>query len=254
MKLKGLLARRPKVESMQLIMDIGMHAGADTGYYLEKGFRVVGVEANSVLVEEARRAFAPYLASGQLVIEPAGVRATAARLPFYINLQNDHWSSFDKEWGARRNSPYRTVEVECITPQTLIERYGMPYYLKIDIEGSDIDVVRGLHDFRDRPRYVSIEENNESYFQELWHVGCRAFKIVDQTKHIDIRCPNPALEGRYVDASFDDVMTGPFGEEAPGEWLSLEDALETYRREVRSPTDEWMAHEHSWFDIHGRFD
>jgi len=36
------------VES-DLIYDVGVHQGEDTDFYLKKGFRVVGIEANAAL-------------------------------------------------------------------------------------------------------------------------------------------------------------------------------------------------------------
>ena len=44
-------------------------------------------------------------------------------------------------------------------------------------------------------------------------MGYRRFKLVNQARHIDVRCPNPPLEDKYFDMTFDDFMSGPFGEE-----------------------------------------
>jgi hypothetical protein len=35
-----------EVSTMSLVYDVGMFNGDDTAYYLKKGFRVVGIEAN----------------------------------------------------------------------------------------------------------------------------------------------------------------------------------------------------------------
>jgi len=241
------------VAEMPLIMDIGMNNGRDSLFYLRKGFRVVAVEANPLLVDKARKQLADYIATGQLVIEPVGLGEKEGMVPFYVNLDNDHWSSFVKDWGTRDGTHYKQIEVACMQPGALFQKYGIPYYLKIDIEGSDIDVVRALSDFTQRPRYISIEENQTSYFAELWSVGCRAFKLVDQNKLAQVKCPKPALEGRYVEALFDGTTSGPFGDEAPGDWLTLDHALEKYLTEIRSPSRGYLAGP-SWFDIHGRIE
>ena len=238
---------------MSLIMDIGMNNGRDSLFYLRKGFRVVAAEANPVLVEQARKEMAEYIAHGQLIIEPVGVGSQEGELVFYLNLDNDHWSSFNKDWGTRNGPRYQEIMVKCIRPQQLFEMYGMPYYLKIDIEGTDIEVVHALHDFAGRPRYISLEENQAYYFAELWSVGCRAFKLVDQRELYKVKCPYPALEGEYVDVAFDGTTSGPFGEEAPGEWMAFDRAVEKYFTEIRSPTHGYLAGD-SWFDIHGRIE
>lgn len=243
-----------EIANLPLIMDIGMNNGRDSLFYLRKGFRVLAVEASPPLVENARESLASYMESGQLIIEPVGLGPEEGEFIFYANLDNDHWSSFNKSWGTRNGTRYREIAIQCIPPQILFERHGIPYYLKIDIEGNDIDVVCALHDFTERPRYISIEESRTSYFAELWSVGCRHFKLVNQANLGQVRCPNPPLEGTYVDASFDTTTSGPFGEEAPGEWLSFDYALEMYITKLRSPTHGWLAGENSWFDIHGRID
>jgi hypothetical protein len=40
-----------------LIYDIGMNNGDDTAYYLQRGFRVIAVEANPALVSQAIQRF-----------------------------------------------------------------------------------------------------------------------------------------------------------------------------------------------------
>ena len=51
---------------VKLIYDVGMHKGEDTEFYLRRGFRVVGVEANPYLVEELRSKFSAEISSGTL--------------------------------------------------------------------------------------------------------------------------------------------------------------------------------------------
>jgi FkbM family methyltransferase len=236
-----------------LIMDFGMHKGHDTAFYLGKGFRVVAVEANPALVAQARSRFAAEIAEGQLVIEAVGVGEKPGTATFYRNLDKDDWSSFLREYGAREGTRFEELEVECVRPQTIFERHGIPYYLKVDIEGLDVAVVRALDHFANRPRYVSIEERHASHFAELWAVGCRRFKIVDQSRLGELSCPLPPREGRYVPASFSGESSGPFGEEIPGDWMSFDEALEYYLTRIRSPSRGHLAGD-SWFDIHGVVD
>lgn len=155
------------VKNLPLIMDIGMNNGRDTLFYLRKGFRVVAIEANPLLAQKVQKELKGFIASGQLVIEPIGLAQKEGQFTFYVNLDNDHWSSFNKSWGTRNGTRYKEIPVACMPPQSLFQRHGMPYYLKIDIGGNDIEVVRALHDFSDRPRYISIEENQTYFFVEL---------------------------------------------------------------------------------------
>lgn len=242
---------REELENIPLIMDIGMNNGRDTLFYLQKGFRVVAVEASPILVKEGEEKFSDYIESGHLIIEPVGLAKKAGKATFYMNLDKDDWSSFIKEFGTRENTRYEEIDINCITPQTLFNKHGIPYYLKIDIEGYDIDVVRALHDFESKPKYISMEEAGAYCFAELWGLGYRNFKIINQMKNYQTKCPFPPLEGNYVDAKFDGTSSGLFGEETEGDWLSFDEVIEKYFSEVRSPTKGFLGG-YGWFDIHGR--
>ena len=53
----------------KLIFDIGMFDGADTRYYLNKGYKVLAVEANTVLVKRAKEIlFNEHINNGDLTI------------------------------------------------------------------------------------------------------------------------------------------------------------------------------------------
>ena len=51
-----------------LIFDVGLHQGFDAQFYLDKGFRVVGVEAVPALCDQARHLNAEAVTSGRLAI------------------------------------------------------------------------------------------------------------------------------------------------------------------------------------------
>src|SRR6476660_4069428 len=78
-----------------LIFDVGMNNGDDSAYYLSKGYQVVAVEANPILVERARARFKSEIAAGQLLIEPVAIIDWPGKAPFWINPQRDVFSSFD---------------------------------------------------------------------------------------------------------------------------------------------------------------
>jgi len=53
----------------KLIFDIGMFDGDDTRYYLNKGYKVLAVEANTVLVKRAKEIlFNEHINNGDLTI------------------------------------------------------------------------------------------------------------------------------------------------------------------------------------------
>ena len=223
----------------KLIIDVGMHTGRDTEFYLKKGFKVVAVEANPELVKQGRAHFEEALSEGRLFIHDVAIADRDGEIEFYINDQHDDWGTTSKQF-ASRNEGFGTTNkltrVPCTTFQQILKQHEIPYYLKIDIEGADMLCLEALADFDEKPRYVSIEAGLNSFeetFSELslmWSLGYRRFKIVNQAMNRKVKCPNPPREGLYVDYRFDATCSGPFGEEAPGEWMSVEETVVKYRR------------------------
>ena len=222
-----------------LIFDVGMHTGEDTAFYLKKGFRVVAVEANESLVEGARERFADEIDAGRLTIYNVAIAEREGTTDFFVNLEKDDWGTTSREFVTRNEAlgtRHTKVEVPCMPLQRILRECGVPYYAKIDIEGADLLCLQALLEFEERPRYVSIEASLRSFeavfgeLAHLWVLGYRLFKVVNQARNRSLRCPVPPLEGLYVDQRFDGHMSGPFGEEAPGEWRDAESTLARYRR------------------------
>lgn len=210
-----------------LIMDIGMLNGEDSQFYLDKGFKVVAVEADPTLVAQNRDHFADEIKEGRLTIVPNAISPHSGKTTFYANPGAREWGTTSPrlvERNALRNKPSVPVEVDCITFDQVLSKYGIPYYLKIDIEGADMLCVKALQAFKNRPKYVSIEIEDRSVetalepLHALYKLGYRHFKLVDQALNPYVQCPIPALEGKEVEAKFSYAMTGPFGEESPNDW------------------------------------
>lgn len=222
-----------------LIIDVGMHSGKDTEFYLRKGFDVVAIEANPALVQRARSRLGGYLSDGRLRVYEVAIADYDGEVDFYVNEQHDDWGTISTAFAARnerKGTKNSVTRVKCIPFQRILKECGVPYYLKIDVEGADIECLKALLPFKERPKYVSIEAGLTSFretFTELsllWKLGYRHFKIVNQRLNSTVRCPDPPLEGSFVDYRFDGTCSGPFGEEAPGKWMSVVRTFVEYRR------------------------
>src|ERR1700730_4128983 len=203
-----------------LIYDVGMHVGEDTNFYIDRGFRVVGIEANPQLVARIRETFAQPIADGSLQLVDKAIASAGGKVQLAVNRVWSGVSSInpvviERNLSAGWGSDY--VEVEAVPFHEIILEFGMPYYLKIDIEGMDLLCVEALHRFPDRPKYISLEtvttQGIARYDQaftelaELWTLGYRSFKYIDQV----------SFHARGLGS-------GPFGEETPGPWLSIKQA------------------------------
>lgn len=269
-----------------LIFDVGMHTGIDTEFYLRKGFRVVAVEANSELTTRANQKFHQEIADGRLVIIPKAIASRPGMVNFWFNQTNDEWSSLAQEYvsrNARVGAPSSARAVPAVLFSDLLRDHGIPYYLKIDIEGADHLCLESLHDFECRPPFVSVETsgtNDFGYtFQLLAHLyllGYRHFKLVNQYMLHTYILPNPPREGEFVEYRFPrNASSGPFGEETPGPWVSIEAIIEKYRGILRLQNRYTVQAKRfrpvlsllyyrlhglfrrepvGWYDIHAKFD
>lgn len=229
---------RPTTDGAPLIFDVGMHQAEDTEFYLAKGFRVVAVEASPELCEEAGRRLRAQVESGQLVIVHAAIAEKEGPVTLWLNPRAV-WNTTVPSWSernARIGSPSEsTVTVPGIRFESLLETYGVPYYLKVDIEGSDMLCLEALLGREAVPRHLSIESDKVSFsavereFEVMRALGYRRFKVVAQHRHPRTRPPYPPREGAYADWRFTLDSSGLFGEEAPGRWMSSARALARYR-------------------------
>src|SRR5438045_6735910 len=72
-----------RVRRQDLIMDIGAHVGDDTRFYLDKGFAVVAVEANPVLVTSMKERFSEDIKKGFLTIETFAIGSRSESMKFF---------------------------------------------------------------------------------------------------------------------------------------------------------------------------
>ncbi len=239
-----------------IIYDVGLHEAQDTEFYLKKGFRVVAIDANPVMVDRARKRFAQKVASGQLVLLNCGIvkEGSGDILDFYVNSTNSEWSSFIRSIAERDGSASSVISVPCRTLRSVVDEFGKPYYIKIDIEGHDVMALESLIGSRHIAPYISVENGKCGTLQMLASMGYTRYKYIQQNNMPSVVLPKPALEGDYVAHSFAHGTSGPFGEETPGPWLDYDAAL-TEIAKVWDPAD-WSkrpGHDdavHGWFDLH----
>lgn len=270
-----------------LIFDIGMHNGDDTAYYLHRGFKVVAVEADPDLASAAQERFAAAIAAGRLIIVNAAIAAQAGEAEFWICDQLRVWNSFDRSIASRNGLPCHAVKVQTLPLRHLLAEHGVPYYLKVDIEGHDHIAIADVSP-QDAPEFISMELNSVDDFWLLRSKGYRRFKCIQQGYFSQVLSPRlsfksvfnvaltrlkstplaNSLRARYRalhpmppalvkpgEWSFAPGSSGPFGEATPGEWMSFENVLHAW-------LSLQIGHElgycvsplnmGSWYDLHAK--
>ncbi|MCX5966283.1 MAG: hypothetical protein NTV57_01305 [Cyanobacteria bacterium] len=217
-----------------LVFDLGFHRGEDTGYYLASGCRVVAVDASAELVAAGRQRFAAAMAAGRLTLVHGAVvgaaqRAASAELLFYPHPERSEWGSVDLRW-VRRNAeahglPHgEPVRVPALELPALVNRYGCPDHLKIDIEGADEAVLADLALLERRPATVSWETGKEglgavlAQHRRLAALGYGRFRVVQQAylqALPPLLCPDGSLW------QFEAGCSGLLPQQSPQPWRPL---------------------------------
>ncbi len=238
-----------------IIYDLGMHTGQDTEFYLKKGFRVVAIEANSLLCDQARSKFHHQIETGRLTILNLGIADTQGTMEFHINTARSEWSSFEKSISGRDGSRLKTVTVEVATLASVISEYGAPYYIKIDIEGHDEYALLSVLNSCYKVPYISVE-NGGTMLNELHNNEYNAFKYIQQRHVVETVQNTPPLEGRYTSHPFEAGASGKFGEETDGMWLdyaSMHKIISlVWDVESGGKNPAWVDSIGGWFDLHAR--
>jgi FkbM family methyltransferase len=222
-----------------LIYDVGLHRGEDTDFYLRMGFDVVALEANPELVAQCKTRFEDAIARGRLrIIEGAIAPASAGeKVIFFKNPKASLWGTIDQSWAERNvklGYASERIELRRIDIVEVYRTFGVPFYLKIDVEGVDRLVLDSLRQFEARPRYVSIESEKVDFaeleveMELLRNLGYTKFKPVQQAAIAGTAIKAETLDGKRIDHIFEQDASGPFGEDIPQPWLSLDDTLREY--------------------------
>ena len=227
-----------------LIYDVGAHLGADTEFYLKKGFSVVAIEAAPQLCDYLFEKFAECVRSGQLKILNLAIADEPGAVDFYMDQEKLDWGTTQLAWVARNKSlgggEITKIRVAACLLSDIMKEHGVPRYCKIDIEGNDLSALKSLRQIEAVPHFISIESEKTSWeklmeeFAVFNELGYRRFKIMDQMLVNLQRCPDPALEGGSCEHAFEvGNSSGLFGEELPGRWLDSFEALEQYKNIFR---------------------
>ncbi|HTS12539.1 MAG TPA: FkbM family methyltransferase [Candidatus Limnocylindrales bacterium] len=150
-----------------LIFDIGANQGYKAGIFLRLGARVVAVEPDDTSQETLRRKFLAYrLKKRNLAIVPKAVSDRSSVEVMWIDTPGGAKNTLSRKWVealsgddnrfGERLQFGRRKEVETVSMNDLISAYGAPFFIKIDVEGHELNALRGL---KQAVPYLSFEVN-----------------------------------------------------------------------------------------------
>src|SRR5580704_9361573 len=196
-----------------LVFDIGANEGFKTDLFLRLGARVVAVDPDDTNQAILKEKFVKFrLFQRPLVIVGKAVSDKTTPETMWIdgpgsavNTLSQKWATTLKGNKARHTCGHcgldfaRQKTVETTTLEQLMSTYGVPIFIKIDVEGYELNVIRSLQ----RPvPYLSFEVNLPEFRPE----GLECVELLRRlapggTFNYTVDCGEMLAERRWLDAA-----------------------------------------------------
>ena len=162
------------LEEGSLIFDIGANRGYKTGIFLRLGARVVAVDPDPSNHEALRQSFQTYrFRNKPVVIVERAVSDHRGVSTLWLEAPGSGKNTLNSKWVETLRSDAtrfghslqfeQSLLIEMTTIEDLIREHGRPAYIKIDVEGHEVNVLAGM---RTPVPYVSFEANLPEFVPE----------------------------------------------------------------------------------------
>jgi FkbM family methyltransferase len=193
---------RQFLERGDLCFDVGANIGSRSRLFLRIGARVVAVEPQA----DCQAKLAPLTANPQFTLVSEAVGAAEGEMPLLKPSSGSALASMSRDWIERVQASGRfsaqdwalEETVPVTTLDRLIETHGLPRFCKIDVEGYEDEVLRGLS--RSIPA-LSIE-----FTQEFLDGTARCLELIAALGDYEF---NYSLEESFVLAERTWLQAGP---------------------------------------------
>ena len=215
----------------KIIYDFGSGRGENIPYYLLKSDLVIAIEANPDNYIYIKNKFKNEIKNNRLyLINCILAEENSALKKFYIHKTNYLLGQFPIPNDLLRNNFY-SIDLLCRDVLEIIEIYGEPHYIKIDLEQYDEVVLKRILSNGIKPLYISVEGTSQGILDVLFSTnGYSAFKLVEGS-NVEYLYRNHKINTSLgiVKYSFPKNSAGPFGNDVQGNWINKENFLQFMR-------------------------
>lgn len=127
-----------------LCFDIGANIGERSDIFLKLGAKVICIEPQRDCIKVLR---SKYMCNSNVKIMGIGLASQPGTITLSICKNANTISTFSEKWKSGRFSSYQWDEqydVPVVTLDKIVKKYGVPDFCKIDVEGFEFEVLKGL--------------------------------------------------------------------------------------------------------------
>jgi FkbM family methyltransferase len=169
----------------KLVYDVGANKGNKVKAFLKMGFRVIAVEPEKKALSTLYWRFGR---NKNVTIVEKGLSEKEDTLVIHIaesrsglNTVSDKWvntleTEKENRW-HKKHAFQKSYEIEVTTMEHLYAKYGLPYFIKIDVEGHEVNVIKGMHQL---PAFLSFETNLPEFLNETKEIIHHLTRLSDK--------------------------------------------------------------------------
>jgi FkbM family methyltransferase len=158
-------------ENKKLIFDVGANVGDTAHMFRRIADKVIALEPDDQNCKILRARFGN---SKHVIIIQKAVSSVSGETEFFIDAPGSAFNTLSKKWvNVLQNTELTRFgstmkfgqhkKVETTTLDLLISQYGNPDFIKIDVEGFELEVIKGLTKSVNR---ISVECNFPEFYAE----------------------------------------------------------------------------------------
>jgi FkbM family methyltransferase len=172
---------------MKLVFDIGANLGNTVKIFINVSEKVIAFEPNPKLINGLKKMFK----NNNVVIDSRALSSETGKKIFNIS-EADSVSTFSQDW-INHSRFSKTIfwdypiEVDTTTLDNIIDEYGIPDYVKIDVEGYEYEVLSSLTKFLPETLFSfewaeEMKEKVSLIIKHVYNLGYKSFGITEEDR------------------------------------------------------------------------